>query len=107
MRVVRKKGEDNAMGAEILEVAKWITGVAAGVGILWAIISRVQSIVRGLLCILRENMLRTYYKCAETNTIRQYEKENFLLSYAAYRALGGNSFIEELHDEVKTWEVRS
>lgn len=95
------------MGAEILEVAKWITGVAAGIGILWAIISWARRVVRGLLCILRNNMLHTYYKCNETNTIRQYEKESFLLAYAAYRALGGNSFIEELHDEVKTWEVVS
>ena len=95
------------MGDEILEAAKWITGVAAGIGILWAIISWARKVVRGLLCILRNNMLHTYYKCNETNTIRQYEKENFLLAYAAYRALGGNSFIEELHDEVKTWEVVS
>lgn len=95
------------MGDEILEAAKWITGVAAAGGILWAFISRARRIVRGILCILRNNMLHTYYKCNETNTIRQYEKENFLQTYAAYRALGGNSFIEELHDEVKTWEVVS
>ena len=91
----------------ILEAAKWITGVAGGIGILWVIVSWARRVVRGMLCILRNNMLRTYYKGNDTKTLRQYEKENFLLEYAAYRALGGNSFIEEIHDEVKEWDVRS
>ena len=52
-------------------------------------------------------MLHTYYKHRETEKIRQYEYENFVDCYEAYRAMGGNSFIEKIHDEVKTWEVIS
>ena len=42
---------------------------------------------------------------ASEEVIRQYEYENFILAYEAYRALGGNSFMEKIHDEVRTWEV--
>ena len=41
----------------------------------------------------------------EENKIRQYEYENFVFSYKAYKALGGNSFIDKIYKEVQTWEV--
>lgn len=56
-------------------------------------------------CMLRSDMLRTYYRHREEDTIRQYEKENFLLEYAAYKALGGNSFIDDVEKEVRKWDV--
>lgn len=56
-------------------------------------------------CLLRKNMLSTYYHNKDKGTIRQYELEEFILEYNAYKALGGNSFIDEIHDEVMTWEV--
>lgn len=56
-------------------------------------------------CMLRSDMLRTYYKHREEDTIRQYEKENFILEYKAYKALGGNSFIDDICKEVRSWEV--
>ena len=37
--------------------------------------------------------------------IRQYEMENFVHNYAAYTALGGNSFIENVREEVCAWEI--
>lgn len=61
----------------------------------------------GQKCLLRSDMLRTYYRHHEQDSIRQYEFENFMLEYAAYKALGGNSFIDHVKDEVKTWEVES
>ena len=56
-------------------------------------------------CMLRSDMLRTYYRHREEDKIRQYEKENFLLEYAAYKALGGNSFIDDVEKEVRKWDV--
>lgn len=56
-------------------------------------------------CMLRADMLRTYYKHREEDRIRQYEKENFLLEYKAYKRLGGNSFIDDIAAEVRKWEV--
>lgn len=61
----------------------------------------------GMKCLLRGRMLNVYYKNKETETIRQYEYENFCAYYEAYKALGGNSFIEHIAAEVLTWEVIS
>lgn len=41
-------------------------------------------------------MLATYYKNKDTDQIRQYEKENFIFAYKAYKALGGNSIIDDI-----------
>ena len=56
---------------------------------------------------MRSNMLHTYYKNREHSAIRQYEYENFLLEYRAYKALRGNSFIDRIYQEVKTWDIVS
>lgn len=62
-------------------------------------------LVAGMRCVLRSEMLHTYYKHHEENKIRQYEYENFVFSYKAYKALGGNSFIDKIYKEVQGWEV--
>ena len=86
-------------------IAGMITGVAAAAAIIWSMLRWAKRITDGALCQLRSEMLRTYYRHHETEKIRQYEYENFVMAYEAYRALGGNSFITKIYDEVKTWEV--
>ena len=66
-----------------------------------------KKVMDGLRCMLRSDMLRTYYKHREDNTIRQHEKESFVLEYTAYKALGGNSFVDDIYAEVRKWEVVS
>ena len=61
----------------------------------------------GLRCQLRSDMLRTYYRHKDDKSIRQYEMENFIMEYKAYKALHGNSFVDLIEKEVKTWEVKS
>ena len=61
--------------------------------------------IQGIKCLLRSEMLRTYYGNKETETIRQYELENFIKLYKAYKALRGNSFIDKIYKEVMSWEV--
>ena len=52
-------------------------------------------------------MLRTYYKHLPHKDIRQYEFENFIKLYEAYKSLGGNSFIDEINEEVRHWKIIS
>ena len=59
----------------------------------------------GLRCVLRAEMLRIFYLHREEKRIRQYEAENFIYAYNAYKKLGGNSFIDQIHKEVIEWEV--
>ena len=61
--------------------------------------------IQGIKCLLRSEMLRTYYGNKETKKVRQYELENFIKLYKAYKALKGNSFIDKIYEEVMTWEV--
>lgn len=66
-----------------------------------------KDIREGQRCLLRADMLSTYYKHHDHDRIRQYEKENFLMEYRAYKALGGNSFIDDICEEVRRWEVET
>lgn len=62
-------------------------------------------LIEGQRCQLRTAMLRTYYSCKDSKQIRQYEAENFHKNYHAYKALGGNSFIDDIYKDVREWEV--
>lgn len=64
-----------------------------------------ERIVEGQRCLLRSDMLKIYYANQKEQTIRQYEYQNFVLLYEAYKALNGNSFIDKIYDEVKTWKI--
>lgn len=66
---------------------------------------QIDKLTEGTKCQLRSEMLRIYYHNREKKTIRQYEYENFVMLYEAYKALKGNSFIDKIYAEVKEWEV--
>ena len=82
-------------------VCALIVSLAAAVGVFTRIFSSIAAIRKG------QQMLEVYYKCRESRTIRQYRYENFAMSYHAYKALGGNSFIDHIKQEVDGWEVVS
>ena len=75
------------------------------IGVITPVILSVRKIANGTKCQLRSEMLRIYYHHQETKEIRQYEYENFVMLYEAYKALKGNSFIDKIYAEVKTWEI--
>lgn len=97
--------------AAITQIATMITGVAAVLALLIKPIRLrlfgIAGIRDGQKCLLRSDMLRMYYRHCESRTIRQYEYENFEYEYNAYKALGGNSFIDKIHAEVKTWKIET
>ncbi|MBP3479251.1 MAG: hypothetical protein J6K03_07195 [Oscillospiraceae bacterium] len=74
-------------------------------GVIIPVVVFIHKIANGTKCQLRSEMLRIYYHNRETECIRQYEYENFVMLYDAYHALKGNSFIDKIYSEVKTWEV--
>ena len=65
----------------------------------------VFNLVNGMKCQLRSDMLHIYYQYKDEKKIRQYELENFVYLYKAYKALKGNSFIDKIYKEVMKWEV--
>ena len=93
------------MMAHTLAVCGFITSMAAAIGVIWVVFVWGRRLVVGAKCQLRSDMLRTYYKHRETHKIRQYELENFISCYEAYRALGGNSFMKDVYETVMEWEI--
>lgn len=89
----------------LLEIAGVITGAAAAMAIIWKVVKWFKNIVEGIRCQLRSEMLRIYYHNEATRTIRQYELQNFIANYKAYKALGGNSFIDDIYDIVIKWKI--
>ena len=87
----------------VSNIATIITEITALIPVVVAIIY----IINGLKCLLRSEMLRIYYNHKESEKIRQYELENFVFLYKAYKALKGNSFIDKIYKEVMEWEVES
>lgn len=77
------------------------------IGIVVPILVKISRIVEGQRCQLRSDMLNIYYKCKDTKQIRQYEAEHFEKCYHAYKALKGNSFIDEIYKKAHSWEVIS
>lgn len=65
----------------------------------------IKNLANGMRCQLRSDMLHIYYANRESKQIRQYELENFVYLYKAYKSLKGNSFIDKIYKEVMKWEV--
>lgn len=64
-----------------------------------------RAIREGQKCLLRSEIVRTYYRHQAERTLRQYEFENLCKCFAAYKALGGNSFVQHIFDEMQEWKV--
>ena len=96
--------EQILLAAEIVSALAVLFGVVVGGR---RVMKWCRSITEGYRCHLRSDMLHTYYQHKDTKRIRQYELENFIKLYEAYKALGGNSFIDDIHDEVMTWAIDS
>ena len=64
-------------------------------------------IFSGLECLLRADMLRIYYKHQTECALRQYERQNLEAEYRAYKALGGNSFMDDIHNDISKWEIKT
>lgn len=86
-------------------IATLIAEIGVLMGVILPIIASVRKIAEGTKCQLRSEMLRIYYHNREKGEIRQYEYENFVMLYEAYKALKGNSFIDKIYEEVRSWDI--
>lgn len=93
------------MDFNLTTIVTFITEIGVLAGVFIPVFILIKKIIDGQKCQLRSEMLQIYYKNKDTKQIHQYEKENFVLLYAAYKALKGNSFIDTINDEVMKWET--
>ena len=90
---------------DLTAICTLIAEIGVLLGVIIPVIVFVMKIANGTKCQLRSEMLRTYYHNRESGIIRQYEYENFVMLYEAYKALKGNSFIDKIYKEVESWEI--
>ena len=103
------------MFIEVLKSAAAICGYISSIAVIVVAISKkvrewlfgMKEIKDGQKCLLRSEMLKIYYDHNEEKTIRQHSRENFDYLYNAYKALDGNSFIDDIYSEVREWAVRT
>ena len=97
--------ESEVVEVDLLTITTLITEIGVLLGVIIPVIIWIMKIANGQKCQLRSEMLRIYYKNKNDERIHQYEYENFVFLYDAYKALKGNSFIDKIYTEVQTWEV--
>ena len=86
----------------------WVTligEIGVLIGVITPVIVMIFKLINGQKCQLRSDMLEIYYHNKDDRKIRQYEYENFVYLYEAYKALKGNSFIDKIYKEVQKWEI--
>lgn len=95
--------------AEIVQWAKDICSIATCAALLirpvreW--IMGTASLREGQRCLLRSEIVRTYYRHHDDRRLREYEFKNMDQCYKAYKSLKGNSFVEKIHDEMNEWDI--
>lgn len=94
------------------EAASFAGDVTAILALLALIIKPIRqrllgdaTVREGQKCLLRSQIVSTYYRHLKEKTLRQYEYENLSYCFQAYKALGGNSFAEHIYNEMQDWTV--
>lgn len=67
--------------------------------------SKIDKLIVSSNDLLREKIIDIYYRYQPYEKIPAHRKQFFLKLYDDYHAQGGNSFIDEIHDEVSKWKV--
>ena len=64
-----------------------------------------EALREGQRCLLRSEIIRIYYRHRDDKQLKEYEFRNLEQCYKAYKALGGNSFIDHIYAEMQEWEI--
>lgn len=70
--------------------------LAFGKAVLW--------LIEGVKCSLRNDILQIYDNCKNTKEIHRYDLEAIELSFNLYTKLKGNSFVQDIVKEVRTYK---
>lgn len=65
----------------------------------------VFAMIEGIKCTLRNDILAIYDRCKENKKISKYQLEAIMHSFKIYKMLRGNSFVENIVERVKLYEI--
>ena len=60
---------------------------------------------RAIKCSLRNDILEIWDKARLEKKITKYQLQALELSYTEYKKLKGNSFVDDIHERVKSFEI--
>jgi hypothetical protein len=93
----------------VLEVINFIKEywvmISFFVGEILALLVFAKYVVDAVKCLLRNDILNIYDRCKDKKQITRYQLQSVHLSYAIYKTLKGNSFIDEIMEEIKEFEI--
>lgn len=72
------------------------------VGVVWAL---VQSIIKGIKCTLRNDILDIYDRCKDKQEITHYQLQSIKYSYDVYKRFKGNSFVGDIVKKVNNFKI--
>ena len=81
------------------------TALGALIGLVGKIIVDSKTQREATKSLLRSEMVKAYYKYKDAGKMPHYAKEAWYLNYEEYKAWKGNSFIEDLKDEIDEWDI--
>lgn len=90
---------------ELTTLVTLIGEIGVLLGVVAPMFVAIKKISNGTKCQLRSEMLRIYYRNHDAKKLREYEYRNFVDLYEAYKALKGNSFIDEIYDKIREWDI--
>ena len=91
---------------EIIKFIKeyWVL-ITFFIGELSALFVFARFILEGIKCCLRNDILNIYDRCKEKMQITRYQLQSVYFTYSVYKKLKGNSFVDEIMEEIKGFEI--
>ena len=79
-----------------------ITFLVGEVGVVCAFL---HSVIKGIKCSLRNDILDIYDRCKERKEITHYQLQSIKYSYDVYKKLKGNSFVKDIVERVSQFKI--
>lgn len=79
-----------------------ITFFFGELGVLYAFVVNINKSTK---CTLRNDILDIYDRCKEQRKITRYQLQSITYSYDRYKKLKGNSFVDEIIERIKDFDL--
>ena len=91
---------------EIINFIKeyWVLITFCG-GEIGLVLAFFKSIKKGIKCTLRNDILDIYDRCKDRQRITRYQLQSITYSYDVYKKLKGNSFVDDIVEQVKKFKI--
>lgn len=73
-------------------------------GLIIALAQSIIWLIEGVKCSLRNDILQIYDSCKDKKEIHRYDLEAIELSFKLYTKLKGNSFVQDIVKEVRSYK---